>query len=1056
MSTPHRGATATLFPPPPVPPPPPNPIWAAALTWLLQRAACDRRAAAAAAVAAATGRDGSGRGVAAASATAASAADPYTGAPVVSPHPWREYLPKHTPPIRLPAVAGLPAGNVWVGLNANYRPFEAASRVCDTTDSDSDDRESKDSPEVTLAATAAAAAGGHVNGDAASLAPVVDAATAAAANEALRVDAAAWAAVVASGGADGGDGGGGGNRDGWLHRLGRSYQGGHDGAAAVVNSAFAVAIRRYAGDVAGRVESLAAAASGVLWLGQADGVAAVARALHVASAGREALSAARVLAGRAAALTDVEARAGAATREVGRADGVSAAEAGGHTSLPWGVGSAGGIGLAAEAAATATVAAADVTPDPAEEVANTTVSALLCRRCGQFDCTAHPHPNAVPAGGAPTETSRRPLRTGGCSCGGGGEGGALPGTSFAGLATAAAPGVSAGANIMAGASSGVGQLVPVAPATAALVPGEDGPRRDDCNWSAADTAALRLFFADTAGDACALATILSVRQGLPLTCTAVRAAVARLGLASSPPAAPAAAAAVAGWNQPTGEPVLGLPPVVPFSVPTPPPDLPFRRPIRRRGRGRTAFTPARRKAAHFAGPCRPPARVAWDPCSHPGPCTSAAVCSCIKSGTHCERSCGCNSLRGGGGGHRGAVEGVTAAAAVAVAVGGAAAAASSSTLRLGLCPNRHPGCACKRGNPACTTSACACCAAERECDPDLCGPCGAGVHPTALAAAATAAAAAAMRQGEADKLPEGLCLRDRSRPGGRWRATAGRLSAAGGRGRRGGKVFGGGATPPLGVGSIPPPGVWGTPPPGVGETPPLGIRGTPPPGGEDPLPLGDGSTSPGDGSRCSPLRPPGGATVHRRCGNVSLTYGDRRRTAAGVSPVHGWGLFAVEPIPRDALIDEYFGEHVDDTEADRRVRARAEDLAGANANLSYLFGIVAGESLDSGRYGNRLRFANHAPKRNATQRRGGLAAGGKGKSGGCAAAAADGDGADDDDDMQANGPPANARARNLCVGGERRLGVWAVRDIAAGEEITFPYGSRARDLITLGGDGAER
>lgn len=69
-------------------------------------------------------------------------------------------------------------------------------------------------------------------------------------------------------------------------------------------------------------------------------------------------------------------------------------------------------------------------------------------------------------------------------------------------------------------------------------------------------------------------------------------------------------------------------------------------------------------------------------------------------------------------------------------------------------------------------------------------------------------------------------------------------------------------------------------------------------------------------------------------------------------------------------------------------------------------------------------------------------------------AAAAGDGAADDDAL-ADGAPANARSRNLCVGGERRLGVWAVRDIAVGEEITFPYGSRARDMIARGGEGGE-
>lgn len=71
----------------------------------------------------------------------------------------------------------------------------------------------------------------------------------------------------------------------------------------------------------------------------------------------------------------------------------------------------------------------------------------------------------------------------------------------------------------------------------------------------------------------------------------------------------------------------------------------------------------------------------YEACKHEGDCVN---CSCREHNHYCERACACSAD----------------------------------------CPNRFPGCTCDRSS-SCRTNACPCYRARRECDPDLCIPCGA-------------------------------------------------------------------------------------------------------------------------------------------------------------------------------------------------------------------------------------------------------------------------------------------------------------------------------------------
>ncbi|EEA01398.1 nuclear protein SET [Burkholderia sp. H160] len=77
-----------------------------------------------------------------------------------------------------------------------------------------------------------------------------------------------------------------------------------------------------------------------------------------------------------------------------------------------------------------------------------------------------------------------------------------------------------------------------------------------------------------------------------------------------------------------------------------------------------------------------------------------------------------------------------------------------------------------------------------------------------------------------------------------------------------------------------------------------------------------------------------------------------RRITARRSPVHGMGLFALQPLAAGDRVIEYKGE----VTSWRRAAARQRSEAGH----TFVFGLSDGRVIDGSRGGNSARFLNHA------------------------------------------------------------------------------------------------
>ena len=127
---------------------------------------------------------------------------------------------------------------------------------------------------------------------------------------------------------------------------------------------------------------------------------------------------------------------------------------------------------------------------------------------------------------------------------------------------------------------------------------------------------------------------------------------------------------------------------------------------------------------------------------------------------------------------------------------------------------------------------------------------------------------------------------------------------------------------------------------------------------------------------------------------LSLNQLNKRRKPVTFarSAIHNWGLYALEPISAKEMIIEYVGERIRQPVAEMRERRYIRSGIGS----SYLFRIDENNIIDATKKGGIARFINHSCDPSCT-------------------------------------------AKIIKVGGKRRIVIYALRDIAKNEELTYDY-----------------
>ena len=132
------------------------------------------------------------------------------------------------------------------------------------------------------------------------------------------------------------------------------------------------------------------------------------------------------------------------------------------------------------------------------------------------------------------------------------------------------------------------------------------------------------------------------------------------------------------------------------------------------------------------------------------------------------------------------------------------------------------------------------------------------------------------------------------------------------------------------------------------------------------------------------------------CGPQCSNQQFRRREYPELEAVRagrkGWGLCPLGKLPRGQFVIEYVGEVVTEEESLRR----REEYAAAGVRHMYFMSLSSGELIDACKKGNISRFYNHS----------------------C---------------------DPNCEIQKWNVGGEVRIGFFALRDVEKGEELTFDY-----------------
>ncbi|KAI0015406.1 hypothetical protein F4780DRAFT_87539 [Xylariomycetidae sp. FL0641] len=141
------------------------------------------------------------------------------------------------------------------------------------------------------------------------------------------------------------------------------------------------------------------------------------------------------------------------------------------------------------------------------------------------------------------------------------------------------------------------------------------------------------------------------------------------------------------------------------------------------------------------------------------------------------------------------------------------------------------------------------------------------------------------------------------------------------------------------------------------------------------------------------------------CQNCALQRGKSKSVILGKSRIAGYGLFTTEDIAQDEFVIEYVGELISHDEGVRR-EARRGNVFDEKSNTSYLFTLLEEEGIwvDAAIYGNLSRYINH---------------------------------------QEAN---CNLTPRIMYANGEYRIMFTSLRDIKAGEELSFNYGKNFLNL----------